>query len=78
MRPAGRGRGHGSACATAKIIVDNFDVNESALASDVDQVISAPLALQLGHHLELRRLSHIEDRLPLEDDDWDQLSACHR
>jgi len=77
-QPVKAGPRYGSAGGSTKIVVDDFDVDESALASDVDQIILAPPALQVGHHLGLRRLAHIDDCLPLEDDGWDQLSACHR
>jgi hypothetical protein len=76
-QPVEDGARYGSAGGSAKIVVDGFDVDESALASDVNQTVLAPLTLQVGHHLGLRRLAHIDDRLPLEDDGWDQLSACH-
>jgi hypothetical protein len=77
-QPVEAGARYRSASRSAKIIVNDFDIDESALASDVDQIVLAPLALQVGRHLGLRRLTHIHDRLPLEDDGWDQLSGCHR
>ena len=69
---------HRSAGGSAEIVIDDFDVDEAALAGDIDQIILAPLALEIGHDLGLRRLAHIDDRLALEDGGRNQLSACHR
>src|SRR6476646_3657562 len=64
-----------SACRAAEIIIDDFNIDESSLASDIDQIILAPFAI--GHNLGLRRLAHIHDSLPLEDDRRNHLSAGH-
>ena len=69
MRPSDRSRGvYRSACRAAEIIIDDFTIDRSSLASDIDQIILAPFALGLVTNLGLRRLTHIRDSLPLEDD----------
>src|ERR1700689_1364684 len=69
------GAGYRSACRAAEIIIDDFTIDESSLATDVPQIILAPFALKVGHNLGLRRLTHIHDSLPLEDDRRNHLSA---
>jgi len=45
---------HRSTCRAAEIIIDDFDIDEAPLAGDIDQIILAPLALQIRHNLGLR------------------------
>lgn len=42
---------HRSACRATEIVVNDLNVNESALMGKIDQIVLTPLALQVGHDL---------------------------
>lgn len=42
-----------SACRPPEIIIDDLDVNKAVAACDVDQILLASLAFQIGHDLRL-------------------------
>ena len=48
------GARHRSARRPAEIVVDDFNIHETVLAGDIDQIVLTSLALQVGHHLGLR------------------------
>jgi len=48
------GTRHRPACRPAEIVVNDFNIHETVLAGDIDQIILTPFALQVGHHLGLR------------------------
>ncbi|KEC70757.1 hypothetical protein RLPCCGM1_p0531 [Rhizobium leguminosarum bv. phaseoli CCGM1] len=60
-----------------EIVIDNLDVDKAVATCDVDQIILAPLAFQIGHDLGLRGLAYIHDRLALKHGHR-EISACHR
>jgi hypothetical protein len=43
-----------SARRPAQVVINDFNIDEAALAGDIDQIILTSLALQVGHHLGLR------------------------
>src|SRR4051812_5531528 len=66
-----------SARRPPEIVIYDLDVDKAVAACDVDQIILAPLAFQVGHDLGLRRLAYIDDRLTLKHRRR-KISACHR
>lgn len=69
---------HSSARGSTEVIVDDLNVGEAGSARDINQIILPLLALQVGHHLRLRRLAHIDDGLACEERCRDQLNAGYR
>jgi hypothetical protein len=66
---------NGSAGRSAHIVVDDFDVHEAVLTSNLDKIILAPLAFQVDHDLGLRRLAHVDHGLALEHAGGKKISA---
>src|SRR5262252_2198410 len=65
--------------SSAKIVVDHFDVAEPTSTCDFDQFVLAPLTLKVQLDLSRRRLAHIDDRLALQNDCWQEsVIRCHR
>ena len=63
----------------AEIVVDDFDVGEAAPTCDLDQLVLAPLALQVRLNLLRRRLADIDDRLALQHGcRKESVMRCHR
>src|ERR1700693_5501604 len=60
------------------IIIDDFDVHETTLASNFDQIILPPPTFQVRHDLGLRRLAHVDHGFALEHAGWQKISARHR
>ncbi|WP_323715931.1 hypothetical protein [Paracoccus aminovorans] len=67
-----------SARRSAEVVVDDVNVGKSGPARDINQIILPSLAFQVGHHLRLRRLAHIDDGLAREERRRDQFNAGHR
>src|SRR5271165_5753248 len=58
---------HGAAGGAAEIVVDDLDIAKSVAARFINEVILAPLALEMNLHLRLCRLEDIHDRLAAQD-----------
>ena len=56
----------GAARRAPEVVVDDLDGGETAPARDIDQLVLASLALEVGLHLLWRRLADIDDRLALQ------------
>jgi len=66
-------------CGAAKIVIDHFDIGEAASTRDFNQLVLAPLALQVQLNLLWRRLADIDDCLALENHCWkESVMRCHR
>ncbi len=69
----------GATCSTTEIVVDHFDIGEAASTCDFNQLVLAPLALQVQLNLLWRRLADIDDRLALENHcRKESVMRCHR
>src|SRR5205807_10632730 len=69
----------GATCGATEIVVDHFDIGEAASTCDFNQLVLAPLALQVQLNLLWRRLADIDDRLALENHCWkESVMRCHR
>src|SRR5260370_36704367 len=55
----------GATCGATEIVVDHFDIGEAASPCDFNQLVLAPLALQVQLNLLWRRLPAIDTRLAL-------------
>ena len=64
--PLEPGPGHRPAGGTAKVVVDHLDVAEAPAPSVIDELVLAPLALEIGLNLGLGGLADINDRLALQ------------
>jgi hypothetical protein len=69
----------GATCGATEIVVDHFDIGEAASTCDFNQLVLAPLALQVQLNLLWRRLADIDDRLALENHcRKESVMRCHR
>jgi len=69
----------GATCSATEIVVDHFDIGEAASTNDFNQLVLAPLALQVQLNLLWRRLADIDDRLTLENHcRKESVMRCHR
>ena len=69
----------GAARSATKIIIDHFNIGEPASTCDFNQLVLAPLALQVQLNLLWRRLADIDDRLALENHcRKESVMRCHR
>src|ERR1700739_2569376 len=69
----------GATCSTTEIVVDRFDIGEAASTCDFNQLVLAPLALQVQLNLLWRRLADIDERLALENHcRKESVMRCHR
>jgi len=66
-------------CGATEIVVDYFDIGEAAPTCDFNQLVLAPLALQVQLNLLWRRLADIDDRLALQNHcRKESVMRCHR
>jgi hypothetical protein len=69
----------GATCGSTEIVVDYFDIGEAASTCDFNQLVLAPLALQVQLNLLWGRLADIDDRLALENHRREKsVMRCHR
>ena len=69
----------GAACSTTEIVVDHFDISETASTCHFNQLVLAPLALKVQLNLLWRRLADIDDRFALENNcRKESVMRCHR
>jgi len=58
--------GHGSACGTTQVVIDQLDVAKSAPPRFIDELILSTLALKVKLNLSLSGLANVNNGLPLE------------
>jgi len=69
----------GATCGATEIVVDYFDIGEAPSTCDFDQLVLAPLALQVQLNLLRRRLADIDDGLALQNHRRkESVMRCHR
>jgi hypothetical protein len=69
----------GATGGATQIVVDYFNICEAASTCDFNQLVLAPLALQVQLNLLWRRLADIDDRLSLENHCWkERVMRGHR
>src|SRR3954447_4987133 len=71
------GTGHRTASGTAEIVVDHFDVAETPLPGDLDEIVLPPLAFEVVVNLCRGGLANINHRLALQHGGRQQISARH-
>ena len=76
--PLEAGPRHHAAGGAAEIVVDHLDVAEAPAPGDVDELVLAPLALEIGLDLGLGGLPNIDHRLALQHRGRQEISARHR
>jgi hypothetical protein len=64
-QPLEAGPCHRPAGGAAEIVIDHFDLAETPAPRDVDELVLAPLALQVALDLGLSGLPNIDDRFAL-------------
>src|SRR5207253_10081247 len=55
----------GATCGATEIVVDDFDIGEAAATCDFNQLVLAPLAVQVQLNRRGRRLADMAGRLAL-------------
>ena len=68
---------HGAAGRTAKIVVDDVDITKPVSARFINEIILAALALEMDLHLGLCGLTHIHNRLAVQNRWWQGISVRH-
>ena len=77
-QPLEAGPRHHPAGGAAEVVVDHLDVAEAPAPRDVDELVLAPLALEVGLDLGLGGLPDIDHRLALQHRGGQEISARHR
>src|SRR6516164_7343876 len=77
-QPFEAGPCHQAAGGTAEILVDHFDLAETTLPRDIDELVLASLALDIALDLRLGGQPNIDYRLARHHRSGQQLSARHR
>ena len=66
-----------AAGGTAEVVVDHFDLAETPLPGDIDQLVLSPPALEIGLDLRLGGLANVDHRFAFEYRGRQQISARH-
>jgi len=66
-----------AARGTAKVLVDHFDLAETPLPGDIDQLVLSPSAFEIGLDLRLGGLANVDHRFAFEHRGGQQISARH-
>jgi hypothetical protein len=69
---------HRSAGRPAEIVVDDLDIAKTPAARFFDEIVLAALALAMDLHLGLGGLTHVHDRLAVQDRCRQRISVRHR
>jgi len=76
--PVEAGARRRAAGGTAEVVVDHFDVAETPLPGDLDQLVLSPPAFAIGVNLRLSGLPDVDHRFAFENRGRQQISARHR
>ena len=66
-----------AAGGTAEVVIDHFDVAETPLPGDFDQLVLPPPAFEIGLNLRLSGLPDVDHRFAFENRVRQQISARH-
>ena len=77
-QPLEAGPRHHPAGGAAKVVIDHLDLAETPAPRDIDELVLAPLALEVGLDLGLGGLPNIDHRLALQHRGGQEISARHR